>query len=225
MPRDTVLHLTADSERDASLRRIPNANTRVIANGVSIPRRLPARRWRDGGRLKLLYLSRLHEKKGLEFLLRSLVDLPEATLDVFGTGLDNYVASLHSIVAECGLSERVFFKGHCDGEQKAAAFKNADLFVLPTQTENFGIVVAEALAAGLPVITTTNAPWGGIDERRCGRWIELGVEPLTNAIRELASADLEQMGTRGHNWMREEFSHEAVNEQMIHLYLDILGVG
>lgn len=225
MPRDTVLHLTADSERDASLKRIPNARASVIANGVDIPRHPVARKKREDGKLRLLYLSRLHEKKGLEFLFRSLVDLPDATLDVFGTGLAGYVASLRTMVSECGLSERVNFHGHCDGERKTAAFNNADLFVLPTQGENFGIVVAEALAAGLPVITTKNAPWSGIEKHRCGRWVDLGVDQISNAVRELASADLKQMGARGRNWMRAEFAHEVVNKQMIQLYLDLLGAG
>ena len=98
----------------------------------------------------------------------------------------------------------------------------ADIFCLPTWSENFGIVVGEALAHGLPAVTTTAAPWSGLEQERCGLWVEPGVTPLLNAIRSLETADIAAMGTRGRAWMMRDFSPEAVSSAMAQLYQNLV---
>jgi glycosyltransferase involved in cell wall biosynthesis len=101
------------------------------------------------------------------------------------------------------------------------AYRTASLFVLPTHSENFGVAVAEALAAGCPVITTRGAPWSDLAEKRAGWWIPVGVDPLRRALEEAMSKhpiDLAEMGARGRAWMERDFSWRQITEQMIESY-------
>jgi glycosyltransferase involved in cell wall biosynthesis len=207
LPRSTTLHVTAPIEEELSLRRIPGVRTAVIPNAVEAPGAPSDRQWRPRGAMRLVFLSRVHESKGLNTLIEALARLPaEVILDVFGTGNPAYLSSLHRRVRELGLSSRVAFHGHVEGRAKAEAFSRADLFVLPTFSENFGIAVAEALAHGVPVVTTKAAPWPGLETERCGMWIAPDADSLVAAVGMLMNADLEDMGRRGYAWMKRDFS-------------------
>lgn len=118
--------------------------------------------------------------------------------------------------------------GEVDEMAKWDLYGSADLFVLPTFSENFGIVVAEALASGVPVVTTTAAPWGALAEHRCGWWVDVGVEPLAEALREataLSDAARHTMGRRGRALVEERYSWAHVAEQMRTAYGWVTGNG
>ncbi len=219
MPKTTVLHVTAEVERTLSRQRMPGLDAALIPNGVEIPPPPEDRAWRPDGRLRLMFLSRLAPKKGLEGLFEALTRLPDhVTLDIYGTGDADYSRSLETIVEQRGLSARVRFLGHCTGEDKIAAFEKADLFVLPSHSENFGIVIAESLVHGVPVVTTTMTPWAEIEDVGCGRWIENTPDALERAITDLQDADLEAMGRRGRRWATEHYAWPRIADQMIALY-------
>jgi glycosyltransferase involved in cell wall biosynthesis len=226
MPRDTILHTTAQVEAEATTHRLPGYRSVVIGNAVDVAAELPAHEFRPEGTLRILFLSRLHPKKGLETLLDALVKLPQqVTLEIGGAGIGSYQAELSARVSELGLGARVKFLGHLDGHGKAQAFSRADVFVLPTQSENFGIAIAEALAAGVPVITTHAAPWAGLETHRAGLWIEEGVAPLLNALQQILALEPEKlrvMGARGYTWMCSAFSAKSVGQKMLELYQKIL---
>lgn len=225
-PADTVLHVTATSEAEATQRRMPGLRTAIIPNSVKTPPLcvIAERAWRPEGRFRLVFLSRVHQKKGLEPLLDSLVRLPSSVeLDIYGTGEEGYVTKLEEKVRELGVAERVRFCGHVDGESKTAAFLEADLFVLPSYSENFGIVVAEALAHGVPVLTTNSTPWGQLAENGCGDCISLDVNELTGAIEKLGRSDLKAMGLKGRAWMEKQFSQDKAGADMLQLYRDMVG--
>ena len=110
---------------------------------------------------------------------------------------------------------------------RAALYREADLLVLPTFSENFGVVVAEALAAGVPVITTRGAPWADLETHGCGWWIETGVAPLVLALREaLALSDDERraMGERGLAYVRR-YDWDVIAAETLALYRWVLGQG
>lgn len=118
--------------------------------------------------------------------------------------------------------------GPLDDEKKWEAYARADLFVLPTYSENFGIVVAEALWAGVPVITTKGTPWKELEERKCGWWIDIGVEPLVVALKEAMSHSDEEraaMGARGRKLVEEKYTWDAVCKAMVDGYKDVLNHG
>lgn len=113
------------------------------------------------------------------------------------------------------------FTGALNDDEKWKAYSRADLFVLPTYSENFGIVVAEALWAGVPVITTKGTPWGELETKKCGRWIEIGVDSLVVALREMMMLPVEelwQMGLNGRRLVEEKYTWEAVVKKMLEGY-------
>ena len=89
--------------------------------------------------------------------------------------------------------------------------------MLPSDTENFGVTVAEALASGTPVIASQGTPWQGLERERCGSWVPIGVEPLAIALKEMmAMSDEERtvMGARGREWIRRDFSWKGIGAKM-----------
>lgn len=170
----------------------------------------------------LLFLSRVHPKKGLPLLLRAWRELGaerrEWLLVIAGPDQGGHTDELKRMVEEMKLSASVAFPGALFGTEKLAAYALADLFVLPSYSENFGVVVAEALAAGLPVLTTSGTPWKNLSERGCGWCSEATVEQLSETLRaalSLSKRELVEMGAKGREWMRRDFSWEQLAAQMI----------
>jgi glycosyltransferase involved in cell wall biosynthesis len=170
----------------------------------------------------VLFLSRLHPKKGLDNLLRAWNALRPAgwRLRIVGSGEADYATTLSRYCAENGVPD-VEFHSHTEGAEREALFRRASVFVLPTFSENFGNVVAEALIRSLPVITTTGTPWSGLADRGCGWYVEPTVEALQAALREATTLDaghLRDMGVRGSAYARAHFTLPRVREGLLNLY-------
>jgi glycosyltransferase involved in cell wall biosynthesis len=225
LPADSIIHVTASTEKMATSRSFKDARFEVVPNSVDVPG-LRSRGWRPNHKLRLLFLSRLHEKKGLELLLHALVNLEShIELVVAGSGAPSYEQHIKGLTKDLDIANRVRFVGSISGDTKIKAFSSTDLFVLPSFSENFGIVVAEALANGLPVITTTRTPWVEVEEHRCGSIIEPVQSSLESAIRkidQMTVAELEEMGLRGRQWILSEFSPKTVDSKMMALYEQML---
>jgi glycosyltransferase involved in cell wall biosynthesis len=217
-----ALRATADMEakhfRDMGL---PNPIA-VVPNGLDLPDLAPRT---DKKLRKILFLSRIHPKKGVEFLLKSWArlqsDFPGWEVQIAGIDENGHEAELKRQSKILGL-KRVQFLGEAHGVEKQKLYRNADLFVLPTHAENFGLVVAEALAQETPVITTKNAPWAGLVDYGCGWWIDLQQDKLTETLRNALnqpSGRLEKMGKRGREWVYRDFSMEQVASHMREVYL------
>lgn len=152
----------------------------VVPPGVEIPPLDELRRSPDRP-LRLLYLGRRHPLKGLDLLEEAVRDL----------------------------AVEVRIESALQGKEKESAFAWCDVLVLPTRSENFGLVVAEALAHARPVIVTRAAPWEGVVAHGCGWWTEVSASALRAAIAEATAAseaDLRAMGARGRDWMARDFS-------------------
>ncbi|PRY78177.1 glycosyltransferase involved in cell wall biosynthesis [Yoonia maritima] len=209
-----VLHVTSQAEADLSVTRLKGIETALIPNSVEIPPLLPKV---PSDNIRLIYLGRIHPKKGIEQLLDAMAQLPDhVTLDIFGTGAPEDVAQVKS---RC--TPRIQMHGHADTAAKAKAFANADLFVLPSHSENFGISVAEALAHGVPVLTTTGTPWQALDAKGCGRCIDLHRADLADEIQALMKCDLPAMGAKGRKWMARDFSSEVMTQRFAQLYASL----
>lgn len=224
----TVLHATAVEEAE-NLRALGLKNPiAVIANGVDLPAETAAGSG-DGVRTAL-FLSRIHPKKGLLNLVAAWAALnPRGwRMVVAGPSECNHENEVKDAVHAAGLERQFFFPGPVYGEAKQKLYRQADLFVLPSFSENFGIVVAEALASGVPVVTTRGTPWQEIEKFRCGWWIETGVDSLAGALRRamgLSGPELREMGMRGRRLVEENYAWPGIAKTMLAVYAWILGQG
>ena len=213
----------ATSTDEACHIRAQNLRQPIILspNGIDIP---PCNHIYTGGRRTLLYLGRLHHKKGIDMLLQAWMFLepeyPDWDLRIVGKGSDAFETELRRDIANRGLN-RVIVDGPLYGDDKLAALQQADLFVLPTRGENFGVVVAEALAAGTPVVTTTAAPWAQLEDYRAG-WCcpPQSISIQSSLARALAvDADsLMEMGMRGRAWMQRAYGWVEIGARMANAY-------
>lgn len=195
----------------------------ILPNGIDAPdldEVTPGRTYRR----RLLFLGRIHPIKGIDDLLRAWSTLQSAfeewELVIAGPGSDRYKAELEHLARYLRL-ERVSFIGPLYGHAKLEAFRAADLYVLPTRSENFGMTIAEALAAGTPVVTTKGAPWEELETEDAGWWIDSGVEPLTSVLREALSLMpdlLAAKGRQGRDWMLRDFPWKRIATNMARFY-------
>lgn len=127
----------------------------VIHNIVQVPKPLPQRSRIFDGTLKLIFLSRIHPKKGIELLLDALAEVAfPFELSIVGEGEGDYVKSLKFKVESLKLSDYIHWKGAVYGAEKFELLAAHDLFVLPSFNENFANVVIEAIAVGIPVLVS-----------------------------------------------------------------------
>lgn len=220
----SLLHATSDQEAQSFRNRGLQAPIAIIPNGVDIPE-MPALPHEDSPALTktALFLSRLHPKKGLPMLIDSWAKIrPQGwRLQIVGPDEGGHRAEIESLIHSKGLTEVVQLTGPLEGPEKSQAYFDSRLFILPTHSENFGIAVAEALAHGLPVITTHGAPWKLLETERCGWWIPVDSDALASALHTATSTpneELSAMGRRGQRAMRARFGWTAISTEMLRCY-------
>jgi glycosyltransferase involved in cell wall biosynthesis len=214
------LHATSNEEVMSCQGRVPNASISLIPNGVDVPEELPKKEWLPRGKLRMLYMGRLHPIKGIERLIEALAQLRHESfcLTICGDGHSSYAASLRSLVRRLDLETRVTFHGHVRNAEKLHAYMESDVCIVPSFSENFGMVVVEALAHGIPVIASKGTPWAQIEKHGAGFWVENRPQDLAAALTEIARKDLSVMGSIGRKWMREQFQWKSIATQMSDLY-------
>jgi len=151
----------------------------------------------------ILFMSRLHKKKGLDLLLDVWPELvkkhPDWCLLVVGPDYSDYTQKIQKVVSEFTIQDNIKILGMLTGDDKKSVMSISDFFVLPSYTENFGVVIGEALAAGLPVITTKGTPWSEIEDENCGKYITLSKENLLRAISEMMLLDKAELSVMSDN--------------------------
>jgi glycosyltransferase involved in cell wall biosynthesis len=219
-------HATAEAEYQDIRRLGFTQPVAIIPHGIDLPTR-PDRA--TGQQRTLLFLGRIHVVKGLDMLLpawRAVQDsFPDWRLVIAGGddgyhGVSGYLEKIKTMMQELGLV-RVEFPGPIYGDKKLQAYRDADLYVLPSYSENFGMTVAEALAMGTPAIVSRGAPWSGLDQQGAGWWIDIGVDPLVASLKDAMSrspAALGTMGEAGRAWMQRDFSWNGIGARMSATY-------
>jgi glycosyltransferase involved in cell wall biosynthesis len=226
----SAIHVTSDAEAEDVARLGYGDRARVIPLGVDVGDRPISRAQTSHADrpLRLLFLSRLHEKKNVPLLLRALAAVEGTSraieLTVAGDGDPALRARLESLVTELGLEARVRFVGHVDGAEKRRVLEEADCFVLPSAHENFGIAVAEALAAALPVIVTPGVALApNVVAAGAGLVVEPTVESLAAALAWAGDhpGALVEMGERAWWLARRDLSWAATCESLEALYSEL----
>ncbi len=224
-----LLHATAESEASAVRSFALGVPIATIANGTPLPDVRPEAEPRPkllGPRLAL-FLSRLHPKKGLPTLIEAWARLRPHNwrLEIAGPDEAGHRAEVEALVARHGLAEVVAFLGPVEGEGKADAYRSADLFVLPTHSENFGMVVAEALSYGVPVLTTHGAPWRELEMEGCGWWVAPTVEGILAGLSAATAATSEvliEMGRRGRALIAARYGWEPIAQRFLTTYAQMI---
>jgi glycosyltransferase involved in cell wall biosynthesis len=184
----------ATSEQEyASIRRLGlDQPIAIIPHGVNMPspeRNLIQRSGQKNTKTALFF-SRIHPKKGLKDLLTAWARIKPLnwSLMIVGSTTDlAYAAEIKTVIKDLNLTSSIHFVGPKEGDEKDIMFRSADLFILPSYSENFGLVVLEALSYGLPVITTTETPWVDLGQKGCGWVVEPGPEPLTDLLEKVVN--------------------------------------
>lgn len=233
-----VVHCTSEGEAaEVRAHRAVRGRVEVIPNGVdaaawTTPVKRDELRRRCGpaadGKPIVLYLSRLHPKKGLtEFLLPALANMP-AFLAVVGGPDDHapgYEVEVRDTIARLGLADRVALLGPVPAAERWAMFDGADVFALPSRSENFGIVVAEAMARGCPVLITDGVQaHEHVTRAGAGVVTTITVEAVTDRLnRLLADADTRsEIGTRGRAHAREQFDWDRIAGRLAGVYRELV---
>lgn len=178
-----------------------------------------------GNRPLVLFLSRIDPKKGVDLLLRAFADVRArvdgAVLVVAGDRSSPYAKEMEALAASLGVQADVVWTGFIAGDQKAALLADADVFVLPSHSENFGIAVAEAMGAGLPVVVSDQvAIAGDVAGANAGLVVPRDASAIADAIVQLLS-DAELRVAAGRNGQRlatASYSEEAVTRQLLDVY-------
>lgn len=217
------LHVTSKSEKEDLLKLKYNNKVEIIPNGIDVSNIKIKDNWNK--KKQILFVARIHFQKGIDFLLESISqlqeELSEYTVNIVGEGNEEYIKQLKEKVEKLNIASIINFCGGIYGEKKWQLFRDADVFVLPTYSENFGIAIAEALASGTPVITTNGTPWEELNMLHCGWYTEVGTEATTQALRQFlqtSEEELEAMGKRGRKLIEDKYSTTMVAYHMNELY-------
>lgn len=177
------------------------------------------------------FIGRLHRIKNLESLFNSWVKLGDLTNDakllIIGSGDVAYETELHQCIDKQNI-RNISFTGFLKGESLIEIFHTLDYLILPSHSENFGMVVPEALIKGIPVIASKGTPWEELNAYHCGWWVNNDVDTLAATI-ETAINTIEskrkEMGENGRRLVMGNYSVEVAAEKMIRLYDWILNGG
>jgi glycosyltransferase involved in cell wall biosynthesis len=224
-----AVHVTADIEAEELARLgLRAGKVAVIPNGIDVPTgtRAAADAERTSPGRRVLFLGRISWKKGLDRLIPAMAHVPGADLLIAGNDEENYTPTLRALAERCGVAGCVRFLGPVYGADKWHLMATADVFALPSYSENFGIAVLEAMACGVPVIVTPEVGLASaVREAGAGQIVEGDAESIGRALAQLIADPNRRraLGLAGRKAVEERFSWPTITAQMEALYLDLSG--
>lgn len=186
--------VTAKQELEFSRSYFKQSSFEIIPNYIDLSDRKALNKEEIDSKKDILYLGRIHPKKGIENLIKSYELLGNEYIErhqllIVGSGDVTYEKQLRKLISSNKYKEKIFLLGHKQGEEKETYYKEAKIFVLPSNSENFGNVVLEALSQSTPVIASTYTPWKALKKENCGLWVDNNSKELKKAIEELLNLD------------------------------------
>lgn len=229
LQKAACIHATCIEEMNQLRRLGIKSPIAVIANPIrfdkTVADRAPLNKMRIG------FLGRLHERKNVERLIYAWANLTDITkeceLVIIGAGDDSYLEFLRKEAKRLNL-DNVAFTGFLSGREKEDALSSISFLAVPSDFENFGNIVTEALVRGVPVIASKGTPWEELNTHRCGWWVDNDVDTIANTIREalsLSETERTTMGERGKKLIAENYTVDIVADKMKMLYNWIINGG
>lgn len=213
----------------------------LIGNPVSVPEcvdQIVADRRREpstfcgeaDSRGTLGFLGRLHRRKKVENLLYAVALRPQLRFRVLviGSGDDEYQRFLRSEAERLGIADRVTFTGFLTGDEKFRQLARLSCLFVPSDMENFGMIVPEALLVGTPVMASLGTPWQALNHEQCGWWTSNAPETIATVLDSIAAkspTELLDMGLRGRDYILQNFAADHIAAQMLQLYSWLLHGG
>lgn len=240
LARCACLQATSDQElrdfRDYGLRnpiaRINNGVAEAQLTAIGNAERFRAKHGVSADRRIMLFVSRISVQKGLDMLLHAMdklrVESSNWMLVIAGYDLEGYEPEVRRLITELKLDERVVFTGPLYGEEKDDAFAAAEVFVLPSRSEGSPMIVLEAMAAGLPIMTTKAAPWEELLKHDCGWWSEISKEGIEESLADVLNHGanyLTDKGERARRLVACEYTWRASAQRCSELYSWLCGEG
>ena len=227
-----AVHFTSERERseaelvESGIRSvvIPNPVATVPVERNEGTKKLFLKYPQLAGKRIVLFLSRVDPIKGLELLLNGFGKVrathPDAALVVAGNGDVGFAARLRELARQLGIERDVIWTGFLEGQEKQAAFAAADIFVLPSYSENFGVATVEALARGLPVVVSDQVGiHSEVAEAKAGLVVGCDANEVSDAVvRMLSDDEGRREMSRNAMLLAKKFSPEVVSEELIGVY-------
>ena len=230
------LHLTSESEKQEIKQLNLECKNFVIPHGLAVPETIPDAYWRLRNHFQLpleepiiLFLSRIHPKKGLEYLIQALAQIKDKkfTLIIAGNGDSDYEAQIKSCLHDYGLQDCSLMTGFVEGELKQLLLQGANLFVLTSYSENFGVAVLEALSAGTPALVTPGVALAQeIEQNDLGYVVPQEPTAIAKAIEkhlELSESEEDKLSQRTRQFVLDNYSWEQIAQQLLTVY-SVLGI-
>lgn len=193
----------------------------IIPNGIDIPK---IKYKKNKKNFKLIFLGRIHPKKGLENTIKAWTSIeklfPNWSFEIAGNGRKQYEDKIKKIISDTK-SKSVKHIGPLYGSDKIKFLQKADILIMPSYNENFGMVAAEALSNNTPVICGENTPWKEVIIKKCGWHISNDPETIEKTFLEafkMSKSELFDKGKKGRLWMKKEYSWEHIANKMIKSY-------
>ncbi len=227
------LHFTTEQEQQETSNLNLKCSSFILPHGISIPPKIPNAKTKLRQQLKvknepiILFLSRLHPKKGLDYLIAALGKLTDKsfTFVLAGNGDSEYEIEVEKLLHQHNICTRTYRVGFVQGEYKSLLLQGADVFALTSYSENFGIAVLEALAAGIPALVTPGVALSSmLKQERIGYVTDLNIDAITSSIDYCLDnlLELESKGDRAYKVVLEQYTWDSIAAKLIDIYSTIL---
>lgn len=229
-----ALHFTSKQEQQEVSKLSLKSPSFILPHGLSIPVPIPDARYRLRQLLKvpadepvILFMSRLHPKKGLDYLIPALGKLAHQrfTFVLAGSGSPEYEAEISDLLVSTGIRDCTYRSGFVTDEMKDILLQGADMFALTSHSENFGVAVLEALAVGLPVLVTPGVALASVVEQyQLGYVVELDVAAIASGFQRWLHnpQQAKKMGDRARQLILEKYTWERIALNLIEVYTPML---
>jgi len=221
-----ALVATSEQERKNLFLLKYNNNIFLVPNGINTQVTTLRENWEESKRI--FFLALLRENKGVDLLLKAVSKIRDHLngwrVVIAGMPSDYSLKDVEQMAKELYVDNITDVIGGVFGNKKWDLYKSSDVFVLPTLNENFGIVIAESLLCGTPVITTKGAPWPDLVTQKCGWWVDRNVDEIAYALLSFLETPIDErknMGVRGHNFVVSYCSVERIAQMMYNMYIDV----